>query len=178
MKPERSRRPAPDPLASVIADYQSEVVIPHCARCAKPCCKLDALVLDLSWKQFRTIWRIEESRADFDRRLEAGQGPTEIRAAKGRYYAHTKACPAYDLEHGTCGVYNLAAKPRGCSDFPVYQDGDYIVADLRCEAVKLDDLMGRIAQAAGPGARVGKSADADFPFLVSIRLSQGSSKKP
>src|SRR5574343_1101734 len=118
-------------LAEAAAAYQEAHVIPHCGVCQAPCCALTSLVLELSWKQVKVLWRIDEARAAFDQRLAAGQGPTEIRAGNGLYYAHQKPCPAYDLTARTCRVYDQPVKPAGCSDFPVYADGDSITADLR-----------------------------------------------
>ena len=170
MKPRSTQSVSIDALTAAVAQYQTDHVIPHCVCCARPCCKLDTLVLDLEWRQFKVLWAIEESRGAFDRRLVAGQGPQEIRAAHGRYYAHKKPCPAYDLARQTCRVYDQPVKPLGCSDFPVYDDGGVIVADLRCEAVSLDALRLAMQQAVGAGWRLVESADPDFPFLVSFEL--------
>lgn len=159
-------------LVKLAAAYQATAVIPHCTRCTRPCCKLDALVLDLEWRQVKTLWRIEEARQDFDRRLRAGQGPSEIREAHGRYYVHTKPCPAYDQDAGTCRVYGQDVKPAGCSDFPVYEDEGEIMADLRCEAVTLDALSEYLRHAAGPAYRLQQRADPDFPFLVTLALKK------
>ena len=152
-------------------------MIPHCTRCTRPCCKLDALVLDLEWRQVKTLWRIEEARQDFDRRLRAGQGPSEIREAQGRYYVHTKPCPAYDQEAGTCRVYGQDVKPAGCSDFPVYEDEGEVIADLRCEAVDLDALCEHLRTAAGPAYRLQQRADPDFPFLVTLSLKKAAPRR-
>ena len=161
-------------LADAAAAYQSERVIPHCAQCAKPCCKLESLVLELEWKQLKSFWQLAESRPAFDRRLAAGQGPEEIRAGNGLYYIHHKACPAYDEAQGSCRVYGQAIKPAGCSDFPVYEDGGSLVADLRCEAVDLKALVAWIARAVGPAYRVVQSADEEFPFIVTLSLKRAS----
>ena len=170
------RRPPENVLREVGERYQAEVVIPHCAVCSHPCCWLDPLVLELNWKQLKTIWLIDESRAAFDRRLASGKGPADIRAGNGLYYAHGKACPAYDGESHACRVYGQAVKPAGCSDFPVYEDGDVIVADLRCEAVALEAFVARVAQAVGPSFRVVQSADRDFPFMVTLTLRRMAGK--
>lgn len=162
----------PTRLAAAVAAYQADTVIPHCPQCSNSCCRLDPLVLELNWKQVKTFWRIEEARAAFDRRLTAGQGPQEIRAANGRYYAHGKPCPVFDPGRGSCRVYKQPIKPAGCSDFPVYEDGDVIVADLRCEAVNRDQLTAAIARAAGPELRVVSSADRDFPFLITFTVKR------
>lgn len=162
-------------LSAAAAAYQEAEVIPHCPNCAEPCCRLNKLVLELTWKQVRVFWQLDEARKAFDHRLATGQGPTEIRAANGLYYAHGKACPAYD-EAGSCRVYGQEIKPPGCSDFPVYEDGGAVMADLRCEAVDLAALASRLARAAGPGARIVQSADAEFPFLVTLSVKRVSGR--
>lgn len=172
-----SRRVPVDVLAAAAAAYQTAAVIPHCTKCLKPCCKLESLVLELSWKQTRTLWRIEEARPAFDQRLAAGGGPEEIRAGNGLYYIHGKACPAYDEAGASCRIYGQAIKPAGCSDFPVYEDGGDIVADLRCEAVDLKALTGQIARAAGPEFRVVESADEEFPFIVALSLKRRTRRR-
>lgn len=133
------------------------------------------LVIELEWKQVKVFWRLDESRPAFDRRLAAGKGPEEIRAGNGLYYIHSKPCPAYDETAGSCRVYGQALKPPGCSDFPVYENDGCVVADLRCEAVDLDTLTARLALAAGPGFRIVRKADAEFPFLVTLSLKKVSS---
>lgn len=160
-------------LAAVAAAYQAETVIPHCPTCAKPCCKLDALVLEMDWRELKVIWQIKESRKAFDQRLASGTGPEEIRPANGLYYAHQKVCPAYDQAQGGCRVYNQPVKPPGCSDFPVYENGGDLLVDLRCEAVNLDELMEKIAQEVGTGYRVVKTEDEQFPFLVTVGVESG-----
>ena len=82
------RRRAND-LATAAAAYQTAAVIPHCTTCSKPCCRLDTLVLELEWKQVKSFWHLEESRHAFDKRLDLGKGPEEIRAGNGLYYIHT-----------------------------------------------------------------------------------------
>lgn len=175
--PSRSRsaaRPLAELLAAAAASYQASAVIPHCAVCARPCCRLDPLVLELDWKQLRTIWQLTEPRRAFDRRLAAGQGPEEIRAGNGLYYAHRKTCPAYDEARHSCRVYGEDVKPVGCSDFPVYLDRNKLIADLRCEAVNLDELVASIARAIGPEFRIVQTPDADFPFLVTLSLKKSA----
>ena len=164
-------------LQAAAASYQDAHVIHHCAACTKPCCALDALVLDLNWKQVKVFWQLEEARAAFDGRLASGTGPEEIRAANGRYYVHRKPCPAYDLTQRNCRVYNQPIKPAGCSDFPVYEDGGCLIADLRCEAVNIEALTDWIARALGPEYRIIQSADRDFPFLVSLSLRKSGAKR-
>lgn len=159
--------------------YQRAHVIEHCTVCAKPCCRLDTLVLELNWKQVKVFWQLDESRAAFDRRLASGKGPEEIRAADGLYFAHQKACPAYDEARHCCRVYYQAIKPAGCSDFPVYGDGNALIADLRCEAVDIDELAAWVARALGPEFRVAQSADRDFPFLITLSVKRrGGNPKP
>ncbi|NTV68925.1 MAG: YkgJ family cysteine cluster protein [Azonexaceae bacterium] len=183
MSRRESRRLLPQELAAAAAAYQAAVVIPHCAECSKPCCRLDPLVLELDWKQLKTIWLIEESRPAFDRKLSSGKGPEDIRAAGGLYFAHGKPCPAYDQAGHSCRVYGQEIKPVGCSDFPVYEDGSSVVADLRCEAVNLDALIAWMADAVGPEFRIVHSANEEFPFLItlSVRRVAGAaavSKRP
>jgi Fe-S-cluster containining protein len=155
-------------LAAAAAAYQSADVIPHCAVCAKPCCRLDKLVLELEWKQVKVFWKLEESRAAFDRRLSSGRGPEEIREGGGLYYIHSKACPAYDDAGHACTIYGQELKPEGCSDFPVYEDSGSIMADLRCEAVDLKALTAHLVRSLGPEYRIVQSADKEFPFLVTL----------
>lgn len=167
-----TRRRLANELAAAAAAYQVAAVIPHCAECAKPCCRLESLVLELDWKQFKALWRIEESRTAFDRRLASGQGPEEIRAGDGLYYAYRKVCPAYDQAAHSCRVYDRDLKPAGCTDFPVYEDRGSVVADLRCEAVDLEALAAWIARAVGRGFRIVQSADEEFPFLVTLSVKR------
>jgi Fe-S-cluster containining protein len=166
------RRHLANKLVAAADAYQRAVVIPHCSSCSKPCCRLDPLVLELEWKQLKGLWQIEESRRAFDKRLCAGHGPAEIRAADGLYFAHGKVCPAYDEADKSCRVYGQDLKPAGCSDFPVYEDGNAVIADLRCEAVDLADLASRLARAVGTGYRIVQSADKAFPFLVTLLVKR------
>ncbi len=132
-------------------------MIPHCPRCSRPCCALTDVVLDLSFAEVKGLYRITSSKKAFDRAL-----PPSIRAQGGRYYAHGNPCPAFDLTSQTCGVYGTDLKPRGCSDFPVYEDGDAVTVDLRCEAARehLPVLRARLAAAVGA---VDEDRDVDFP---------------
>lgn len=178
MSPRETRRLLAQELAAAAAAYQESAVIPHCPTCAKPCCRLDKLVLELEWKQVKVLWHLDESRKAFDRRLAAGEGPLEIREGGGLYYVHSKPCPAYDEAGHACRVYGQAVKPAGCSDFPVYEDGGSVVADMRCEAVDLDALTDWLAQALGPEWRIVRSADEEFPFLVTLAARKRSGKRP
>lgn len=176
MSREKSRVVLSETLQKAAASYQEAHVIGHCRQCSRPCCRLDALVLELNWKQVRVLWQREEARPAFDRLLASGQGPKEIRAGDdGLYYVHQRPCPAYDQAQGSCRVYNQPIKPTGCSDFPVYEDGDRIIADLRCEAVDLEVLTQWLAEALGPELRIVRSADRDFPFLVSLTAKRPAS---
>ena len=172
-----SRRSLATELAAAAAAYQTADVIPHCTQCAKPCCKLDALVLEMEWKQIKTLWKISDSRAVFDKRLAAGEGPQEIRESEGLYFVHSKPCPAYDQAGGSCQIYGHALKPVGCSDFPVYEDRGSIMADLRCEAVDLKALTARLARTLGPDVRIVQSADREFPFLVTLSVRSSGCKR-
>jgi Fe-S-cluster containining protein len=176
MSTRTSRPKLAEILSAAADDYQNEHIIPHCPQCAEPCCKLNALVLELDWKELKAIWQIDEPRKVFDKRLASGKGPQEIRPANGLYYAHKKVCPAYDPGQG-CRVYNQDVKPPGCSDFPVYEDGGDVVADLRCEAVDVEQLAERLVQAAGTGYRTVKTADEQFPFLVTVSLEKVVGRK-
>ena len=172
-----ARRSLATELAAAAAAYQTADVIPHCTQCAKPCCKLDALVLEMEWKQIKTLWKISDSRAVFDKRLAAGEGPQEIRESEGLYFVHSKPCPAYDQAGGSCQIYGQALKPVGCSDFPVYEDRGSIMADLRCEAVDLKALTARLARTLGPDVRIVQSADREFPFLVTLSVRSSGCKR-
>ncbi len=157
-------------LAATAAAYQAAAISPRCATCQNPCCRLDPLVLELDWKRLKALWQLDESRRTFDRRLAAGKGPLEIRARDGVYYAHRKVCPAYDVTCRTCRVYDQETKPPGCTDFPVYTDQDFVIADLRCEAVDLVALTDWIARAIGIERRIIQSADEEFPFMITLSV--------
>lgn len=172
-----SRQRLATELAAAAAAYQASAVIPHCTKCAKPCCKLDVLVLEMEWKQVKTLWKISEARAAFDRRLSSGAGPVEIRESEGLYFIHSKPCPAYDEGAGSCRIYGQELKPVGCSDFPVYEDSGSIMADLRCEAVDIEALTAWIARTLGPEVRIVRSADREFPFLVTLSVRSSRSKR-
>ena len=72
-----------------------------------------------------------------------------------------------------CRIYGQDIKPAGCSDFPVYEDGGSVIADLRCEAVNLEALAAAVARAVGPDYRIVQSADEEFPFLVTLSVRRG-----
>ena len=98
------RRFLADELAAAAAAYQAAAIIPHCVECSKPCCRLDPLVLELDWKQLRALWRIEESRAAFDRQLCSGKGPAEIGPGMGSTTPMAKSAavgPEFLVGHST-----------------------------------------------------------------------------
>lgn len=154
-----------DQLRRAAAEIQRTSIVPHCPVCTKPCCKLDELVLDLAWREARALYQITKSRRDFDAALADGSGPAHIKEHAGRYYAHGAPCPAYDTETTLCRVYGTDVKPQGCTDFPVYLDGDAVTADRRCEAVDVDAVE-RALVAAVPRARLRRVRDAQFPEML------------
>ena len=157
-------------VAAAARSYEARVVIPHCASCARPCCALTDVVLELEWPQAQALYQITSSRTDFDRSLGNGTGRSDIRAQGGRYYAHAQPCPAFDETARRCRVYDTEQKPPSCTDFPIYEDGDAITADLRCEAVALEVLGQKLDAAAGPDFTVVAVPDLQFPELVSFEL--------
>jgi Fe-S-cluster containining protein len=159
----------PSRILRQLADaYQAEVVIPHCHSCRRPCCRLETLVLELDWRRLKGLWELTISRGEFDRTLEAGKGPPEVRANGGLYYAHGRTCPAFDEGSGLCRVYGGPLQPLGCRTFPVYEDRGGLVADLRCEALDAEALAGRVRAALGGEFAVAARPDPEFPFLVSL----------
>ncbi len=74
-------------------------------------------------------------------------------------------------------VYEKELKPAGCSDFPVYEDGSSVVADLRCEAVDIEALTAWMGRAVGPEFRIVQSADREFPFLVTLSVKRLSGRR-
>ena len=170
MDKHRSNTPLAIRLENIAADFQKQRVIQHCTKCMRPCCKLDTLVLELNWKQVKTLWERVEPRAAFDKLLSEGKGPQEIRAGNHLYYIHTKPCPAYDDAGGLCRVYDQPIKPVGCSDFPVYAEGNTITADLRCEAVNINALVQFVNETLGQKLQAYYSSDKTFPFLATVRI--------
>lgn len=163
------RRPGPSRLLRELASaYQAEVVIPHCRSCARPCCRLETLVLELDWRRLKGLWGLGASRGEFDRALAAGGGLPEVRARDGLYYAHGRTCPAFDEASGLCRAYGGPLQPFGCRTFPVYEDRGGLVADLRCEAVDAEALAARVRGALGREFTVAVRPDPEFPFLVSL----------
>lgn len=156
--------------AEVVADaargFQRDAVVPRCPTCREPCCLLQTLVLELDWRRMKGLWGLAETRREFDAALARGEGPPEIRTQEGRYYAYRRPCPAFDEGTRRCRVYGTPLKPTGCGDFPVYPEPGRLVADLRCEAVDAAAVADRLRAALGPGYRVRRRTDAEFPFLV------------
>ena len=154
----------------VVEAVQARWVLPHCRRCAQPCCTLETLVLEFNWRQLRLLWGIRKPRREFDARLSQGRGPEEVRTQNGLYYVHKKVCPAY--RDGRCSVYGSDLKPSGCSDFPLCVDdnGD-LLADLRCEALSLDCVEAELRAQLPPGVSVRRRRHPEFPFLVTFRVA-------
>lgn len=153
-------------LRRLAARYQAEHVVPRCGTCRVPCCRLETLVLELDWRRLSGLWRITGSRRGFDAALARGEGPPEIRAAEGLYYAYRRVCPAYDEPSRRCRVYDGRLKPAGCTDFPVYEEEGCVTADLRCEAVDLDLLERALREGVHPDEAFVCTENKDFPFLV------------
>ena len=155
---------------AVVEAVHTRWVLPHCPSCARPCCNLETLVLEFSWRQLRLLWGIRVPRGEFDERLAKGRGPAEVRTQDGVYYVHKKVCPAY-RDH-LCAVYESDLKPSGCSDFPLYVDdrGD-LLADLRCEALSLDQVEAELRARLPPATPVRRRPHPEFPFLVTFRIT-------
>ena len=154
-------------------EHQRQAIVPHCPTCKNPCCNLSQVVLDMTWQQTQTLYRITSSRREFDESLRGGQGPPAIRRRGTTYYAHGSPCPAFHVSTHACGVYGTAHKPRSCSDFPIYRDGDALTVDARCEAVDVDAIETKLREKVkGKGVhrskRVHRSSDREFPFLVTF----------
>ena len=157
-------------IHNALAQYQNEVIIPHCQSCKRPCCKLTDVVLEFDWRHLVAFYQIEQGQKAFDRSLRDNTGPSYIRKQADRYYSHGSPCPAYDAATHRCRQYNSRLKPVGCNDFPVYLDDQRIVADKRCEAVDGADLIGRLKKIY-PGRDFIKHTDPHFPVLVYIDLA-------
>lgn len=147
--------------------YQTREIISHCQVCRRPCCKLTNVVLEFDWKHLRKLYSIELGQNAFDRSLRDGSGPEYVRKQAGLYYTHGSPCPAYDDVTGRCRHYHSRLKPDNCTDFPLYLNGETIVADLRCEAMDKDRLLTQL-QHALPTRRFSTRPDPEFPILVYI----------
>ena len=161
----RRQRPV-DALAAAAAAWQERVIVPHCAVCREPCCRLNTVVLDLDWARVQALYRIETPKRAFDAALAGGNGPSQLRKQGDLYYAHVLPCPAYDEAAHRCTVYGSALKPPSCTDFPVYVDGEGVTADRRCEAVDVAALQAHLERATG--MRLRQEPDDDFPELVTL----------
>ena len=155
-------------LRTAVDEHQARAIVPHCAVCSKPCCALDELVLELDWPRARALYQIKGTRAAFDQKLHEGDGPIEIREAHGLYYAHSKPCPAYVDKQ--CTVYQTPTKPAGCSDFPLYLDGEAVTADRRCEAVDIDAIQRELEAALG--RKVTRTIDAHHAMFVTFDVKR------
>jgi len=158
-----------DALEARAKQFEADVVIPHCSVCKRPCCALTDVVLDLSFTEAAGLYAIgTNKKKDFDARL-----PPAIKKQGASYYAHGSPCPAYDVEGHRCEVYDTPKKPRGCSDFPIYSDGDGVTADLRCEAVfaARETLLPLLQKAVGDVVIVHEDEDEQFPdFFVHFSI--------
>lgn len=161
-------------LLTAAKKFEADVVIPHCKHCVRPCCGLSDVVLELSFAQVQTLYAITRKKQDFDQSL-----PAMIRKQGDRYYAHGEPCPAY-TQAKTCSIYSTSLKPQSCSDFPLYDDGDAVTVDLRCEAVRehLEELRTRLRAVAG--ARFQEESDSDHPdvFLSFVPSAPPPSQTP
>lgn len=146
--------------------HQARVIIPHCPECTKPCCNLDELVLEMEWKSAQALYQIKGTRAAFDTMLHEGEGPPDLKEHHGKYYAHTKPCRAYVDKK--CTVYGTDKKPEGCSDFPLYVDGDAVTADKRCEAIDIERVQADLE--ASLGCTLKRTVDAQYDFFVTFEI--------
>lgn len=154
-------------LQHFITQYQDEEIIPHCQDCQRPCCKLTDVVLEFDWNHLRSLYGIELTQKAFDRCLRDGSGPEYVRKQAGLYYTYGSPCPAYDDVTRCCRHYNSRLKPGNCTDFPLYLDGETIVADLRCEAMFKARLLS-LLQNALPTRRFTTRPNPEFPCLIYI----------
>ncbi len=125
------------------------------------------MVLEFDWKNLRELYSIALGQKAFDRGLRDGSGPNYVRKQAGLYYTHGSPCPAYDNVTRRCRHYNDRLKPDNCTDFPLYLDGQTIVADLRCEAVDKANLLD-LLQKTWPTKQFHARPDPDFPILIYI----------
>jgi Fe-S-cluster containining protein len=163
-------------LRKVLRTHQATHIIPHCPTCSRPCCALTDVVLDLSFTQLQKLYQITSTKRQLDAAVDAGRGPSWLKRAHGRYYTHEEPCPAYTTDaanpsHKHCAVYGTDAKPNGCDDFPLYVDGDVVVADRRCEAMNIDVLRAEL-RAAGLSSTLMAQ---EFDELVNLRIGKARS---
>ena len=162
---------AVDDLIAAAKVYEAADVAPHCVACRTPCCSLQTVVLELDWRRTEALYQIQSSRSAFDKSLREGSGPPHIRAQNGHYFAHGKPCPAYDQSTKRCTEYGSWVKPRACSDFPLYEDGGALLADLRCEALDLGALEATLKRTLGDVV-IERDPDPQFPFLMSLHVKR------
>ncbi len=168
MSRRRPAAPGPD-LQAMAADYQTRNIIPHCRACRRPCCRLTDVVLEFHWREFARIYDIQSSQRDFDRSLADGSGPAYVRKMDGIYYTHGQPCPAYEAATGACALYHSPLKPQNCSDFPLYRDGNSLVADSRCEAVDVTALLRQLRQD-HPALEFTPASRAEYGVLHRIKV--------
>lgn len=157
-----------DHVVKAAQAYEAREVIPHCTSCSKPCCGLETVVLDMTWKQAQHLYHIKGTQQAFAQALldETTPHAKYLKESHGTFYAHGAACPAYAKDK-TCSVYGTAHKPHACSEFPIYADGDALTVDLRCEAVNLEALAEELRRV---NPRVTHHANEQFPFLITFDL--------
>jgi len=166
--PHKSQRYAvKNALQQSINQFQAQEIISHCQTCQRPCCKLTDVVLEFDWDHLRELYQIQLCQKHFDRGLRDGSGPAYVRKQAGLYYTHGSPCPAYDEELLRCRLYHSRLKPDNCSDFPLYLDGEVIVADLRCEAMNKDRLLAQL-QNDLPARQFTARPDPEFSILIYI----------
>lgn len=158
-------------LTEALNQFQQQKINSHCSSCSRPCCLLTDVVLDFTWPQFTALYEIKISQRQFDQGLQQRGEPTYIRKQEGLYYAYGSPCPAYDTANKKCNVYNTPLKPVNCSDFPLYFDGDEIIADSRCEALDLATLLTQLRQTF-PTLHFRHTQDRQFGEINRIRVKK------
>jgi Fe-S-cluster containining protein len=153
-------------MRAAVDAHQARVIIPHCPDCTKPCCNLDELVLEMEWKSAQALYQIKTTRSQFDQKLHEGDGPSDLKESHGKYYAHTKPCRAYVDKK--CTVYGTDKKPEGCTDFPLYVDGDAVTADKRCEAIDIELVQRDLEQSLG--RKLKRTVDSQYDFFVTFEI--------
>ena len=167
--PTSRSRSARRQIHTTLAQYQHQVIIKHCPACRRPCCMLTDVVLEFDWRDLCSFYGFDDRQKTFDRGLRNGSGPAYIRKQAGLYYVHGSPCPAYDEHAHQCRYYQSPLKPQNCSDFPVYLDGRSIVADTRCEALDLNNLL-QALKAAAPTMDFTTQPHPDFAVLNYIEF--------
>lgn len=153
--------------------YEARVVIPHCPSCSKPCCALQTVVLDMTWRQAQHLYQIKGTKQAFLQALHDEEAPSHLqqhlKESHDKFFAHGAPCPAYGADK-SCSVYGTEFKPHACGEFPIYADGDAaLTVDLRCEAIDLDVLDQELQP---PTGTLTRHANAQFPFLVTYEVKR------